>query len=112
MTTYINTTTGEYPRHIGDILIVHPSADPSGDILPSGWAKVEYVASPLPSAYNPLIQRAFQLTPLLVGGVYSMQWAVRDMTANEIDTINYKPSLISEPPNLDKIPGALPDVIG
>lgn len=112
MTTYINTTTGEYPRYIGDILIEHPNADPSGETLPTGWARVRYVAAPLFSTYNPLIQRAVQLAPLLEDGLYSMQWTVRDMTEDEIAAANREFIVVSEPLGLDTIVGAPPDVIG
>ena len=112
MTTYINTTTGEYPRHIGDILIEHPNADPLGETLPTGWARVRYIAPPLTNTYDPLIQRAVQLAPLLEDGIYSMQWTVRDMTESELAAANREPIVISEPLGLDTIVGAPPDVIG
>lgn len=115
MSTYINTKTGEYPRHIGDILILHPDADPSGQTLPEGWAHVTYTAPPLPDTYNPQTQVAVQLSPLKTGDGYQMQWTVRDMTPDELYITSEQYALdlqTGQNAQLDNRSGSQPDVIG
>jgi len=81
MSIYINTETGEYPRHIGDIHLAAPDFD--GDIfnLPEGWA-------PVVSTEPPAIQedeRYFEVNPTLIDGTYVQTWDVRALTAQEIE---------------------------
>lgn len=110
MSVYINTVTGEYPRHIGDILIEHPNADPNGAVLPEGWAVVENTVAPDATTYDPVTQVAYQLPPAYVNGKYQMRWSVRQKTQEEIDKENIvyvSPAII-----VDEVDGSEPTVIG
>jgi len=110
MSTYINTITGEYPRHIGDILLLNPHADPTGAVLPEGWASVTYTAPPDATTYDPVTQVAYQLPPAYIDGEYRMQWSVRQKTQEEIDRENI---VYASPATIvDEVSGAEPTVIG
>lgn len=114
MSTYINTTTGEYPRHIGDILLAHPDADPSGQSLPEGWAHVAYTPPPSPDTYDPQTQIAVQLPPLKTEQGYQMQWTVRDMTPHElyVTSEQHTQDLQAGQDSRLNNSGSQPDVIG
>lgn len=71
MSLFINTDTMEYPRYEGDIAI-EPNAN---------WAEVERTTMP-EYAVNQVL---YELTPLLVNGIWTQQWAVRDLTPEEIE---------------------------
>ena len=75
--TYIKISTNEYPRHIGDIEI-----DPAGieDYAQVSWCNQPY--------YNIATQRCYEVTPINIDGVWTMQWVVRDATQEEIDLVN------------------------
>jgi hypothetical protein len=71
MSLFINTDTMEYPRYEGDIA-VEPNAN---------WAEVQTTTMP----EYAVGQAPYELTPTLIDGVWIQQWAVRDLTAKEIE---------------------------
>jgi hypothetical protein len=81
MTIYIKLATGEYPRHQGDVRLECPDM---GDefVLPETYAQVQ---STEPPEYDFVTQRAEETPPVLVNGVWVMQWRVRDATQQELD---------------------------
>lgn len=75
MSAYINLTTDEYPRHIGDI-----------ELSPNDiFAPVLWVDSP---EIDASFQRCYEGAPVEVDGVWHMTWIVRDATQEEIDLAN------------------------
>lgn len=71
----------EYPRHIGDLKLEHPEWQ-EGDALPAGWQEVAYAAQ-LPSrGENEVI---YETEPTLVKGKLTQTFAIRPMTAEEIE---------------------------
>jgi len=93
MTTYIKLSTLEYPRHEGDIRLEYPEitddqTEPNFP-CPDTYAKVEYVDPP---EIDPTKQFCYELAPLQIDGLWKRQWAVRDLTNEEIaqyqDAIN------------------------
>ena len=76
---YINPDN-EYPRHIGDIQLEHPTFK-EGDNLPAGWALV--VEADIPAVGEN--QLAYESFPEEVDGVMTQNWQVRAMTAEEIE---------------------------
>jgi len=70
----------EYPRHIGDIQLAHPSFK-QGDDLPEGWVQVAESERPERQT-DKVIYEDF---PVEVDGVMTQNWQVRDMTAEEIE---------------------------
>ena len=77
MSTYIKLSTGEFPRHIGDIEI-----DPSGA---DDYAHVEWVDRPL---FDPNTQRCNPGQPEQIDGVWFRTWTIREATAEEIEQAN------------------------
>ena len=71
MSIFINTDTMEYPRYEGDI-----SNEPNAN-----WAEVERTNMP----EYAVGQAPYELTPILVDNVWTQQWAVRDLTTEEIE---------------------------
>ena len=87
MSIYINTETGEYPRHIGDIYLDVPTFDGDVSNLPENWA-------PVVETEPPAVQegeRYFEVTPTLTNGIYTQTWDVRALTAQEIEHRNNPP---------------------
>jgi hypothetical protein len=76
MSVYIKLSTGEYPRHIGDIEI-----DPAGI---DDYAYVEWVDPP---TIDWKTQRCLEGLPLSVNGLWKMTWIVRDITYEEIKAV-------------------------
>ena len=74
---YIKLSTQEYPCHIGDIEIDLAGFDE--------YAKVNWVDRP---TYNTETQRCYEIKPVNIDGVWTMQWFVRDATQAEIDEMN------------------------
>jgi hypothetical protein len=72
MTAYIKLSTGEYPRHPGDIAL-----DPKGV-----YAVVEWVDPP---EIDPVTQRCYEGAPINDNGTWRMTWVVRQATQEEID---------------------------
>ena len=71
MSLFINTDTMEYPRYEGDI----------ANETNSNWAEVERTTMPEYADG----QAPYELTPILVNNVWTQQWAVRDLTPEEIE---------------------------
>lgn len=71
MSLFINTDTMEYPRYEGDIAI-EPNAN---------WAEVQTTTMP----EYAVSQAPYELTPILVNNIWTQQWAVRDLTSEEIE---------------------------
>lgn len=78
MTAYINLTTGEYPRHEGDIAL-----DPTGQ-----YALVEWVDPP---TFDGATQRCYEGSPVNENGTWRMTWIVRQATQQEIEQANLPP---------------------
>ena len=76
---YINSEN-EYPRHIGDIQIDHPSFK-EGDALPTGWVKVEESERPTAGTDKVTVESF----PEEIDGVMTQSWTVRDLTQAELD---------------------------
>ena len=80
MTIYIKLATGEYPRHQGDVRLEYPDmGEPF--VLPETYAQVQ---STEPPEYDFATQRVEETPPVLVNGVWVMQWRIRDATPEEI----------------------------
>ena len=71
MSLFINTDTMEYPRYEGDI-----ASEPNAN-----WAEVERTTIP----EYAVGQAPYELTPILVDNTWTQQWAVRDLTSEEIE---------------------------
>ncbi len=76
MAIYMNTSTGEYPRHDGDLELLGWSV---GEPLPTNWVEVEYVDPPKLGDNETYTQ----LDPIEIDGVWKMQWQKRALTADE-----------------------------
>lgn len=74
----------EYPRHIGDLQLAHPGWE-EGQPLPDGWRQVEY-ATELPEVEEDEV--IYELSPTMVGGKLTQVFAVRPMTAEELERKN------------------------
>lgn len=70
----------QYPRHYGDIQLAAKGWK-LGDKLPEGWHKVEETTMPKPGTDQLVIEAA----PKEIKGVWTQQWTVRDMTAEELE---------------------------
>jgi len=82
MSIYINTETLDFPRFQGDILIEFPDWDVTTPV-PGTWAEVivpEFPASEVP-------QDVTYGVPYLADGVWTFDWNIRDLTAEEITAI-------------------------
>jgi hypothetical protein len=79
---YINPQN-EYPRHIGDIQISAPGWQ-LGDPLPTGWIEVVPTQNPEVPDNKILIE----LAPEENDGVWTQVWALRDLTAEELERKN------------------------
>ena len=75
MTAYIKLSTGEYPRHPGDIAL-----DPNSE-----YAVVKWVDPP---SIDAKLQRCYEGAPINENGIWRMTWVVRDATQEEIDEAN------------------------
>jgi len=86
MSAYIKLSTLEYPRHEGDIRIEHPeiSESQTGDTFPcpSTYALVVPTTAP---AFDEATQIAQEQAPVQVDGVWTQQWLVRSLTAQELE---------------------------
>lgn len=112
MSAYIKLSTLEYPRYEGDIRLEHPEIleNQTGDTFPcpATYAPVRWVDAP---EYNPETQIIYELAPIVVDGVWSMVWTMRDLTPEEIDFINELKQKTNPYQNLTQ-PGSDPNVIG
>lgn len=80
---YLINPNGEYPRHIGDLLLEHPDWV-SGDELPEGWTEVAPGEIP---TIDESKQLWFEIEPQEIDGVWTRQFSVRKLTAKEIAAI-------------------------
>jgi hypothetical protein len=82
---YIKLSTLEFPRYEGDIRLEHPdiTVDQTGPSFPcpNTYAPVQYVAAP-----SVLSTQVAEILPPVQDetGDWKMAWAVRDLTAEEI----------------------------
>jgi hypothetical protein len=83
---------GEYPRHIGDVQIEHPTWNP-GDQLPEGWNQVIETPMNLEAGEN---QTVYEGAPQEVDGSWRQVWAVRDLTEAEIERKNAPQTLVAK----------------
>jgi hypothetical protein len=74
MTAYINLTTGEYPRHPGDIELA-----PNDQFAPVEWVD--------PPPYSFPLQLCYEGPPVNENGIWRTTWIVRDATQEELDAI-------------------------
>lgn len=79
MAIYLNTETGEYPRHDGDLELLDWKI---GDPLPSGWVEVEQ--DPIPAIKSG--QTYESNPPQEIDGVWRVTWSIREITAKELAT--------------------------
>jgi hypothetical protein len=87
MTAYIKLSTLEYPRHEGDIRLEHPEIREDQTWpnfpCPDTYALVEWIDPPTIDGTTQIVELQ---QPIQENGVWKMIWAVRDMTAEELDT--------------------------
>ena len=111
MSAYIKLSTLEYPRHQGDIRLEHPNIGEEF-VCPETYAHVEYVEMP---EFDNQIQTAYELPPVNTNNVWSMVWAVRDLTTEELaDKLRWEEEMRNRngaTQNVD-VPGSAPDTIG
>jgi len=80
MLIFYNTATNEYPLFIGDILLINESWT-SGMSLPENIVSVEET-TPISAGEN---QMAYEVLPVLSDGVWKQNFAVRDLSEDEIN---------------------------
>lgn len=88
MSTYIKLSTLEYPRYEGDIRLEYSEiredqTEPDFP-CPDTYAKVQQVSPP---DIDNTKQRLYELAPIQIDSIWTQQWAVRDLTQQEIDDI-------------------------
>jgi hypothetical protein len=108
MSAYINVNTMEYPRYIGDIQLINPEV--TEETIPQNWQHVLYTEPP---EYTHATQTAYELAPIQQNGNWTVQWAIRDLTQEELDAravfaLGLKGAIQF---NTD-VAGSEPDVIG
>ena len=86
MSAYIKLLTFEYPRHEGDIRLEHPEIQESqtGDTFPCPSTYALVVPTDRPT-FDEATQIAQEQAPLQVNGVWTQQWSVRSLTAQELE---------------------------
>lgn len=77
MTAYIKLSTGEYPRHVGDIELDSAGLE--------DYASVQWTDYP---TFDKTTQRCYEDAPVQENGVWKMTWSVRDATPEEIELAN------------------------
>jgi hypothetical protein len=86
MSAYIKLSTLEYPRHEGDIRIEHPDIREDQTYpnfpCPDTYALVTPIQIP---SYNEETQCAEEIAPIQIEGVWTQQFLVRDLTAEELE---------------------------
>jgi hypothetical protein len=109
MTAYINTLTLEYPKHIGDIQLESPSTT-ENDLLEE-WQAVTPVDRPV---YDYETQIAYELPPIQIDNIWYMQWAIRELTQQELKERTERLKLVTNfnqfSTNINA-PGSAPNVI-
>lgn len=86
MTMWINTQTQARYTSLADIRSAFPQVSFPADMGESALADVGVAAvQPVePPAFDPETERAEELPPALVNGAWTQQWAVRDLTPEEL----------------------------
>lgn len=84
---YLNTETMEYPRHIGDLYIIGYK---DGNSLPENWVEVQ--ESPMPSLGEN--QKVVEISPALIGDVWTQQWQIENLTEAEIEQLGKRPEFL------------------
>ena len=112
MSAYIKLSTLEYPRYQGDIRLEHPEIG-AEFVCPEAYAPVEEVSAP---EFDYATQTPYQLSPVNTNGVWSMAWAVRDLTVQELEDRrvweeNELKKYPTQQTNVD-VAGSTPDVTG
>ena len=79
---FINSS-GEYPRHIGDLQLEHSSWQP-GDDIPEDWKQVFETEPPTDIGTEEVFYEAH---PVEIDGVWYQNWQVRQITEEERDAI-------------------------
>lgn len=74
---FLNTKTGEYPRHIGDL---EAMGWQQGSSLPEDWVQVQYAEPPILEKDEAILE----LEPKLVNGIYYQNLTKRQLTEQEI----------------------------
>lgn len=86
MSTYIKLSTLEYPRHEGDIRLEHPEIREDQTWpnfpCPDTYALVEWIDPPTIDGTTQIVELQ---QPIQENGMWKMVWAVRSMTAEELD---------------------------
>lgn len=79
MSAYINTMTGQYPLHEGDIRLENPGI---GEVfeLPGGYEPVTITEPPTPGPD----QYAREAAPVQIDGKWVSTWEVIDLTPEQI----------------------------
>lgn len=77
---YFIDAEGNYPRHAGDVQAIQPDWVEGVDALPDGWKEV--TAGVFPAITE--TQTVEELAPALVKGILTRQFAVRDLTVDEL----------------------------
>ena len=80
MTLYLNTVTGEYPRHPGDIALIVEGWK-VGDVLPTSWVEVTRTEQPEVQEGH----HAHEVAPTLVNGVWTQTFEVQEYTSEELE---------------------------
>jgi hypothetical protein len=81
MSAYIIKSTGEYPVHIGDIVVKCPGT--TEDNLPDDIALVVETSRPDKGTG----QGVYEAAPIEINGAWTQQWIVRDLTSEEISSL-------------------------
>jgi hypothetical protein len=77
MSIYLNTVTGEYPRHDGDLELLGWQL---GEPLPENWVSVLETEELVPGT-NEVVESQ---PPVFIDGQWHMSWEIRTMTPEEI----------------------------
>lgn len=93
MTAFIRLSTKKYPLYEGDVRL-QVSGIPehlTGNTFPCPdiYAKVEWVDPP---EHDDKLQVAYEVQPVEENGVWKMQWAVRDLTQEEKEHLQFNPN--------------------
>jgi hypothetical protein len=112
MSAYIKLATLEYPRYEGDIRLEYSEIleSQTGDTFPcpDTYALVQFIDAP---EFNVDTQIAYELAPVNNDGVWSMAWAVRNLTQDEIYLIEQEKLKLLPFQDLS-LQGSQPNVVG
>jgi hypothetical protein len=90
--TYINTITGQYPLHEGDIRLEHPeiTEDMTGATFPCPPMYAKVVETDPPATDGTLYQFVEQLPPVQINGIWTQQWELKTRTQKQVQAITEK----------------------